>query len=220
MPRLDTGDMPGTGRAGPALPDALPRRAQDAVARLMAMRPAPRRERLSGIHNPWGLAAGLTDPWCFLDLCESATVVDTVESVIGSDIVLWDSELYLRTSDYRAFAAQGREGRYWPALPLAGAVVLIPLGARPAIYAADIRQPVPLPTDLSTDDDPLYVIRYMPATSMFSRDPKTPANRIAMQEQLLINYTTRPLWLVRGEDRAGNDFVTGFASDPPRWASR
>ncbi|MGN6461248.1 MAG: resolvase [Pseudolabrys sp.] len=219
MPRLSTGDTLGTG-TGPALPDALLRRAQDAVARLMEMRPAPRRERLSGIHNPWGLAAGLTDPWCFLDLCENAAVVDTVESVIGPDIVLWDSELCLRTSDYRAFVANGREGRYWPAQPLAGAVALIALGARPAVYAADVRQHTPLPADLATNDDPLYVIRYMPATSTFSRDPKTSANRVAMQEQLLINYTTRPLWLVRGEDRAGNDFVTGFASDPPRWASR
>ena len=39
-----------------------------------------------------------------------------------------------------------------------------------------------------------------------------------MEEQPLINYATRPLWLVRGEDRAGNDFVTGFAPPVPRWA--
>jgi hypothetical protein len=39
-----------------------------------------------------------------------------------------------------------------------------------------------------------------------------------MEEQVLINFCTRPLWLVRGEDRAGNDFVTGFAPAAPRWA--
>lgn len=219
MPPLATGDSAEAGPAGAALPDALARPAQEAVARLLAMQPPPRRERLSGIHNPWGLAAGLTDPWRFLDLCESAPVADAFERVIGPDIVLWDSELYLHARDYRAFVADGREGRYWPAKPLAGAVALIALGARPALHVMDV-QGLSLPAGFVADDAPLYVIRAMPASSTFSRDPNTPANRTAMQEQLLINYTTRPLWLLRGEDRAGNDFVTGFASDPPRWASR
>lgn len=218
MPRLATGET-GTGRTGILLPDALVHPAQDAVARLLAMQPAPRRERLSGIHNPWGFAAGLTDPWAFLDLCESAPVDDAIEALIGPDIVLWDSELYLRARDYRTFVAEGREGRYWPAKPLAGAVALIALGASPALHVFDVRERAALPAD-TADDEPLYVIRTMPAASRFSRDAKMTANRAAMQEQLLINYTTRPLWLLRGEDRAGNDFVTGFASDPPRWASR
>ncbi|MCW5684432.1 MAG: resolvase [Pseudolabrys sp.] len=218
MPPLATGDT-GTGRFGAALPDALVRRAQDAVARLLTMQPAPRRERLSGIHNPWGFAAGLTDPWSFLDVCESDFVVDAIERVIGSDIVLWDSELYLRARDYRAFVADGREGRYWPTEPLAGAMALLTLGASPALHVSDVRERAALPADIA-DDEPLYVIRTMPAASRFSRNATMPANRAAMQEQLLINYTTRPLWLLRGEDRAGNDFVTGFASDPPRWASR
>lgn len=207
------------GESGLPLADTLVGRVREAVARLTAQHPAPRRERLSGIHNPWGFAAGLTDPWRFLDLCESAAVVDAVEALIGPDIVLWDSELYLPARDYRAFVADGREGRYWPAQPLAGAVVLIALGAQPTMHALDVRKCTVVPASVA-DDAPLYVIRYMPATSKFSRDPQTPANRTAMQEQLLINYTARPLWLVRGEDRAGNDFVTGFASDPPRWASR
>ena len=218
MPPLATGDT-GTGRFGAVLPDTLVRRAQDAVARLLAVQPAPRRERLSGIHNPWGFAAGLTDPWSFLDLCESDLTVDAIERVIGSDIVLWDSELYLCARDYRAFVADGREGRYWPAEPLAGVVALITLGVSPALHVFDVREPAALPADIA-DAEPLYVIRAIPAASRFSRDAKMPANRVAMQEQLLINYTTRPLWLLRGEDRAGNDSVTGFASDPPRWASR
>jgi hypothetical protein len=67
-------------------------------------------------------------------------------------------------------------------------------------------------------DEPVYVIRYMPATSTFLRDGRALANWIAMEEQPLINHAARPLWLVRGEDRAGNDFVTGFSPPVPRWA--
>ena len=42
--------------------------------------------------------------------------------------------------------------------------------------------------------------------------------RAAMEARPLVNYTTRPLWLVAGQDRAGSDFVTGFSPAVPRWA--
>jgi len=54
-----------------------------------------------------------------------------------------------------------------------------------------------------------YAIRYMPATSRYVRDPSFPANRYAAEKSPLMNYTQRPLWLVRGADRAGNDFKIG-----------
>lgn len=220
MAEIGGGSVAGLSAAG-ALSERVIGPLREAVARLAALRPPPRRERLSGIHNPWGAAAGLTDPWRFLDLCESAAVLDAVETVIGPDIVLWDSELYLRGGDYRDFAAAGREGRYWPVAPLAGAVAWIaPDDDDAAIHVADIGDNAQLAARIAAGAAPLYVMRYLPATSRFVRDQKLPANDIAMREQLLINYTTRPLWLVRGEDRAHNDFVTGFASDPPRWAPR
>jgi hypothetical protein len=190
---------------------------EPAVRELLARRPRP--ERLSGMHNPWGQAATLTSAWRFLDLCEDADVVDAVARLIGPDIVLWDSQLYLAAAAWLRFAAEGREGRYWPAVPLAGAVVLTaPL--RPAQGAIAIEVAALAGADLScvAADEPLYVVRYMPATSRFDRDPKSPANRAGMQEQPLINYAHRPLWLVRGADRTGNDFVTGFAPPVPRWA--
>ena len=40
----------------------------------------------------------------------------------------------------------------------------------------------------------------------FISDPELPANKLAPAH---VNYTQRPLWLVRGVDRAGNDFTTG-----------
>ena len=51
-----------------------------------------------------------------------------------------------------------------------------------------------------------YAIRYMPATTRYVRDPDLPTNRNAPAH---INYVNRPLWLVRGVDRAGNDYQFG-----------
>jgi len=54
-----------------------------------------------------------------------------------------------------------------------------------------------------------YAIRYMPASSRYVRDPSFPANAYAAEKSPLMNYTQRPLWLLRGVDRAGNDFEIG-----------
>lgn len=189
----------------------------EAARELAALRPRPRLERLSGLHNPWGHAAGLTDAWRFLDLCEDPAIVDRVEAAIGPDIVLWDSELHLEAASYQRFVREGREGRYWPVMPPAGAVVLVaPRHAQPVTCLELSCVATGLP--LLDPDEPVYVIRYMPATSSFLRDGRALANWIAMEEQPLINHAARPLWLVRGEDRAGNDFVTGFSPPVPRWA--
>jgi hypothetical protein len=50
-----------------------------------------------------------------------------------------------------------------------------------------------------------YAIRYMPATSLFDRT--IPPTRIANNQ--VLDYSQRPLWLMRGKDRAGNDFNIG-----------
>lgn len=54
-----------------------------------------------------------------------------------------------------------------------------------------------------------YAIRYMPATTRYVRDPEFPANKMASAH---MNYINRPLWLVRGVDRAGNDYAFGHGS--------
>lgn len=49
-------------------------------------------------------------------------------------------------------------------------------------------------------------IRYMPATSVFERN----LNPLDGESGIPVNFATRPLWLLRGEDRTGrNDFTIG-----------
>jgi hypothetical protein len=188
------------------------------IVRELAQRiPRPRAERLSGVHNPWGHAATIGHAWRFLDLCEHAAVVDAVAGVIGEDVILWDAELHLEGAAYRRFVEAGCEGRYWPAEPLAGAVVLV-APMQPDQGARVVRLDAIAPSDVADAAEPLIVIRYQPATSRYVRDPRAPRHRALMEDNPLLNDVHRPLWLVRGEDRAGNDFVTGFAPPVPRWA--
>jgi hypothetical protein len=48
-------------------------------------------------------------------------------------------------------------------------------------------------------------LRYMPATSLFDRSLRP----VDGQSGVPVNFAARPLWLVRGSDRAGNDFTVG-----------
>ncbi|WP_395446655.1 resolvase (plasmid) [Aminobacter sp. UC22_36] len=193
---------------------------REAVARIVARKATIRQERLSGIHNPWGHCIGLTDPWSFLDLCESDLVIDAARSVIGPDIVLWDSELFAEAGSYTAFLKAVGEGRYWPVTPLAGAVVLVAFGSgEPSVRAVGLESLGPDALAGFDAAEPLYVVRLMPATSRFERDADHPANRACMEEQVLVNYANRPLWLLSGADRANNDLVSGFAPAVPVWAS-
>jgi hypothetical protein len=57
-----------------------------------------------------------------------------------------------------------------------------------------------------------YAIRYMPATSLYDRSEENPATMYAREHSPNMNYPARPIWLVRGKDRAGNDFSVGKPS--------
>jgi ectoine hydroxylase-related dioxygenase (phytanoyl-CoA dioxygenase family) len=48
-------------------------------------------------------------------------------------------------------------------------------------------------------------LRYMPATSLFDRSLKP----VDGKSGVTVNFAQRPLWLLRGVDRAGNDFRIG-----------
>ena len=209
------------GRAGvdaAAIRDAVAA-LQAIVAELARRTPRPRPERLSGVHNPWGHAATIGHAWRFLDLCEHAAVVEAVTRLVGDDVILWDTQLHLAAADYARFVQEGREGRYWPAEPLAGAVVLVaPMRPEEGAHVVAVERVAPRDVARFAAHEPLLVVRYQPATSRYVRDPRAPCHRALMEDNPLLNHVHRPLWLVHGQDRAGNDFVTGFAAPVPRWA--
>jgi hypothetical protein len=186
-----------------------------APARMLArelVQRRPRQDLLSGVHNPFGHHACPSEAWRFLDLAESVALLDQVESVLGPDIVLWDSELYLDPAAWPRDEAQ-----YWPVDPLAGTVVMLDLERQHTVLI-DITRLADVFDDIALPPGPCYALRYMPATSRYNRDPRFAPNRLATLVRPLVNHCIRPIWLVRGEDRAGSDFVTGFAPPAARWA--
>ncbi len=54
-----------------------------------------------------------------------------------------------------------------------------------------------------------FVIRFLPATSLFDRG----IDERQDQAGVSFSFSRRPLWLVRGQDRAGNDFTIGHGED-------
>ena len=193
-----------------ALPETLLAPARDVIQRLPRAAPGP--DLLSGIHNPFGQHACTADAWAFLDVAESPALLDVIEDVCGSDLILWDSELAFDLS-----ALSRDEAEYWPIAPLAGTIAAISLThGRPLLI--DITRLVT--ATLPATAGPHYILRTMPATSHYNRDPLFPPNRRVAEARPLINYTMRPIWLVRGQDRGGNDFATGFAPPPARWADK
>ncbi len=179
------------------------------IAEPLAARP-PWPEMLSGVHNPFGFHACTRDAWSFLSVGESAELVELVASLVGPDLILWDSELVLRgplTAD---------EAPLWPVEPLVGAVVSLALESG-RTFVVDVTRLDAARAVLSEVKAAQYVLRYMPATSHFNRDVRSAANRRAAEVRALVNYATRPIWLVCGEDRGGNDFATGFSVPAGRW---
>jgi hypothetical protein len=191
-------------------------------------------------HNPWGGAANLLDSWGLLDLARDPTLLDSVESLLGPDLILYDSGFA------PVPAARRSQPAYWrtdalrcPVQPRAGAVVHLlcatAAGATVELRAAlgDTVRRMPLCAglllvhdieaeyrylglrheDIAVD----YTLRYFPATSLYLRDQDSDDYRQRNCAWPLLNYAALPLWLVRGSDRAGNDFVTGFRRTAAYW---
>ena len=193
------------------LPAALLAPAVAAAERLRRERPW--QELLSGVHNPFGQHACLGEAWQFLDIAESAAVLDPLESLLGPDIVFWDSELFLD-----AGTIFWGEAAHWPVEPLAGAVVLLALSTG-AMVIADIARLAAVGSALPLGAGAIYLLRYMPANAHFNRDDDFAANRRAAEARPLVNYAKRPLWLMRGRDRGDNDFAIGFMTPAACWGA-
>ena len=197
------------------------------------------------LHNPWGRSACVADSWKFLELCQSPDLLSQITPFIGEDIVLFDSQFSPGLHDAGQPESSWQNDRLrCPADPLRGLVVRIPF-ADPAdenakfickpdqsakqvieyragnIICHNIDLNYRVVAGIESPKQPLeYVIRYFPATSRYSRDPTTKLHRQLTERHPLLNYARMPLWLVRGEDKAGNDFVTGFQPRAGRWIGR
>ncbi|NVO16696.1 MAG: resolvase [Rhodoplanes sp.] len=194
--------------AASALPENLLAPVRAAATAALEKTPWP--ELLCGVHNPFGRHACVPDAWAFLDVAESGAVLDPLEAVLGPDLVFWDSEIL---PDGALLSAD--EARCWPVEPLAGTLVVIALGDG-AMRLVDIARLAALRATLPAG--PLYVLRYMPATSRYLRDDRAAPNLHGAEVRVLVNHAKQPIWLVRGEDRAGNDFATGFSLPAAQWA--
>ncbi len=193
------------------------------------------------LHNPWSRSALTVDSWKFLELCQSAALLRLITPLLGEDIILFDSQFSPDLYDTGATAPAWNNDRLrCPVNPLQGVVVRIPFSAPvdgSARFTCQMGQHAQREIEISTGQiichnidlpyricgiehlaQPVeYVIRYFPATSRYLRDPATAIQRKLTERYPLLNYAQMPLWLVQGEDRAGNDFVTGFQTRAGRW---
>jgi hypothetical protein len=172
----------------------------------------PWQEMLSGVHNPFGHHACTRDAWSFLSVAESPALLDLLTGLLGPDIILWDSELLLQGS-----LLSEEEPRYWPVEPLAGVIVAVAT-ATGRMRILDVARFSAAREARSANDGARYILRYMPATSHFNRDPRDAAHQRCAEARALVNYAVRPIWLVRGRDHGGNDLATGFSVPAARWS--
>lgn len=217
-------------------------------ARLYGQIKAPRPWHYAEQHNPWARAAAFYDSWGFLELCQSPPLVDAIATLIGEDVILFDSQwLPDRWQPAASEFAFESDAHRFPVEPPRGVTALIAFAdppmvtvhieGQPAHPAQAIDQHACVSLELrpgnallvdylapycvqSARQDGLpsvYAVRYFPASSQYIRDPTAPVHRALTERYPLFNYAQMPLWLVHGEDRAQNDFVTGFNARAGFW---
>jgi hypothetical protein len=195
------------------------------------------------LHNPWSRAATVYDSWGFLDLSQTPALLDPVGELIGPDILLFDSGWLPEPSLTRDAGADSADlepssdASRFPVEPLGGATVLVafaneahgglsvdlgstqlPFGSG-VVCALEARVPYRVCGLAESGLPSVYVARYFPGTARYLRDPALAVHRDLTERYPLLNYARLPLWLVRGEDRAKNDFVTGLSVRAAYWGA-
>jgi hypothetical protein len=217
-----------------SMPEEAVRFLQDQSVRLAGQR-VSRPWHYAELHNPWARAAALYDSWGFLDLCQSPSLLAAIAGQIGEDLILFDSQ-WLTEAPQRPtgeVAAESDAHRF-AVDPLRGVTVLIAFTDPPAatlhqqsgsfelrrgsITLVDAEVPYRVQSCPPDGLPPVFAARYFPATCRYLRDPTVPLHRALTERYPLFDYARMPLWLVRGEDRAQNDFVTGFNPRAGYWS--
>jgi ectoine hydroxylase-related dioxygenase (phytanoyl-CoA dioxygenase family) len=237
------------------LPTNILTNLQNALEELIRNNPGVRPEKLISAHVDKTTNEGVKGSSTFLQFAGYKEILDMVEDLIGSDIILWGCHMFCKTSGDGLEVPWHQDGHYWPIRPLAtctawvaldfstpenGAMRYIPASHKshthythytdnsnrlvlnqalmPGQIDESLAKPVILePGQISLHDVYLVhgspanrsnqrraglAIRYMPATSYFDRE-------IPATDQIA-DFSTRPIWLLRGSDRSGkNDFQIG-----------
>lgn len=203
--------------------------------------------QLAGLHNPWGKSAHLFDSWALLDICQSEAMLELITPLLGPDIILWESAFYGYNA-LAPHGTWTRHSDFSPIDPAQGVTVRIAIdpnglaidylpGSHVDEHLIDSQRSKSMTighghivchdlrltnryssakADLRCGE---YVIHYMPASSLFVRDPASDIQRHLAEKLPLINYGKSPIWLVSGNDRSNNDFVTGFAPPVGQWTN-
>ena len=229
-----------------------------AVTRVISTNPETRPERLVSVHINRRNDEGIRGDSAFFNLANQSLILDCVEQILGSDLILWGCQLFCKPPDDGMEVPMHQDGHYWPIRPLATCTVWVAIddstaengclrvvpgshkGQQHFEHARSDRKELVLNRYV---DDPavdgskavdveleagqfslhdVYLvhgsnpntsgkrragvsIRYMPATSRLDRKMFETGARSGY----FVNWETRPLWLLRGIDRAGNDFEVG-----------
>ena len=235
-------------------------RLKEAVARVIAANPETRPERLVSVHINRRNDEGVHGDSAFFELANHSLILDRVEQILGSDLILWGCQLFCKPPDDGMEVPMHQDGHYWPIRPLAtctawvaiddstaenGCLRVVPgshRGQRHFEHARSDREEFVLNryvNDPAVDESltvdieleagqfslhDVYLIhgsnpntsgkrragvsiRFMPATSRLNRN----LFETGTGSGYLVNWQTRPLWLLRGVDRAGNDFEVGHS---------
>lgn len=187
------------------------------------------------LHNPWSRASVNVDSWGLLDLCQSPAMIECLSDLMGEDIVLFDSQITPNPPFPGSARDEWRDDEHFFPLDRSGGVVVrLPCGsndtrtfatraAAPAQYSIGQivihRAGLVYRLGIFGPHEFEFVVRYFPATHRYIRDPAHPKQVLLTERYPWINYAKMPLWLVSGEDRADNDYVTGFHTKTGRWTT-
>ena len=107
------------------LDDALVAEMRDLLDKTLSATVGQRSESLVCPHIPGmnGLPAEITDRW--LDICTQPMILDVVEDVLGSDIILWGSQLFSKPAGTGLAVPWHQDGHFWPIRTLATCTVWI-----------------------------------------------------------------------------------------------
>ena len=101
------------------LPTNILTNLQNALEELIRNNPGVRPEKLISAHVDKTTNEGVKGSSTFLQFAGYKEILDMVEDLIGSDIILWGCHMFCKTSGDGLEVPWHQDGHYWPIRPLA-----------------------------------------------------------------------------------------------------